>query len=232
MEIVVMIIMLLSGLAFLLKLTWHGIVGRTILTCVASAFLCFTWEYAIRQSRTQISDWLSQPELMLDTSVILTVDVAFQILFCVLMGKRVAGGHLGRAEAALLSVCLWFPGLLVFPVLFSALVELVFSMPGIGFALIGYGMALAVAAGVPVAVYVVKVAIPEQDFRLELMFLVNLLVAVLGVVATVNGRTASVGTDGIEWCSLAGVLAIFAVGSVAGFFFNRHLVNKQNSKIK
>lgn len=40
--------------------------------------------YAIQQSKTQIADWLADAQLMLDTSVVLTVEVALQMAFCML----------------------------------------------------------------------------------------------------------------------------------------------------
>ena len=35
--------------------------------------------------------------------------------------------------------------------------------------------------------------------------MVNMLIAALGVVATVNGRTAAAGTNQVEWGALGGV---------------------------
>ena len=68
--------------------------------------------------------------------------------------------------------------------------------------------------------------------RLELMFLVNGLIAILGVISTVNGRTAVNGTTEIEWDALAGVLAIAAAGAIVGVFVNKRVTNKYISKIK
>lgn len=62
--------------------------------------------------------------------------------------------------------------------------------------------------------------------------MVNLLTAALGIVATVNGQTAAVGIDSVEWSALAGVVAIIVAGAVAGLFLNKYLTNKQISKLK
>ena len=43
---------------------------------VATLFVGLMWPYAIQQSKTQIADWLANVQLMLDTSVVLTVEVA------------------------------------------------------------------------------------------------------------------------------------------------------------
>ena len=82
MEIVVTVIMLLVMLGFILKLTWHGLIGRSVLALVCALFIGLVWEYAAGQSKTQIAAWLQEPELMLDTSVLLTVDVFFQPCGC------------------------------------------------------------------------------------------------------------------------------------------------------
>ncbi|MFG6391136.1 MAG: hypothetical protein K1V76_02335, partial [Candidatus Amulumruptor sp.] len=115
METLVMVIMLLVAVAFVMKLTYHGPVGLAV-TCVMGAlFVLMTWEYATVQSKTQIADWLSDPALMLDTSVVLTLDVAVQMAMCVLMAKKVATGSLSRKSDAFLELILWFPGILIFP---------------------------------------------------------------------------------------------------------------------
>lgn len=82
----------------------------------------------------------------------------------------------------------------------------------------------------PPAVFVWLV--PEKEIRLELLFMVNMLIAALGVVATVNGRTAAAGTNQVEWGALGGVAAIIAAGTVAGIAYNRFQTKKQISKIK
>lgn len=73
---------------------------------------------------------------------------------------------------------------------------------------------------------------PEADIRLEVIFMVNLLIAALGVVATVNGRTAAVGTNSVDTGALGGIAAILACGFIAGLFINRLITRKKLSKIK
>ena len=91
METVVIIIMCLTGLVFLLKLTCHGNAGVVLLSFLAAAAVILMTDFASSQSRTRIEAWLGQPDIMLDTSVWLTLDVAFQIWFCFLAAKRLSG---------------------------------------------------------------------------------------------------------------------------------------------
>lgn len=231
METVVMIIMLLVGVSFVLKLTCHGWAGIAVLSVLSAAFVGFTTGFASEQSKTQIADWLCRPELMLDTSVLLTVDVLIQIFFCVLMARKLAG-TLGRKGNIALQAALWFPGLLIFPVLFSLLVEVVFALPGVDFSVIGWGTAACLLIVVPLASIGLKWLLPEVELRIELMFLINLLIAALGVVATVNGRTAATGTSSVEWGALAAVFGLLVAGSVAGIYYDRIITKKQISKLK
>lgn len=230
METVVMIIMLLVGFSFILKLTCHRFVGVIVLSLLPLLFLGSTYEFASMQSKTQIQDWLQQPSLMLDTSVLLTIDVAFQLTFCIFMAMRLSG-HLSRVQNVIFNITYWIPGLLLFPVLFSMLVELIFAMPGTAFATIGWGAAIAMFVLIPAVVYGVKYLLPEYELRLELMFLINILIAALGIVATVNGRTAAAGTNEVSWDALAGIFAIILIGSIAGMAYNKISTSRKLKKL-
>lgn len=227
MEIVVIIIMLMVGFNFVLKLTYHRLTGVLVTCAVAALFIILVQGDATGQSKTQISDWLNRPELMLDTSVVLTADVFFQVTFCIMMAKRLAGETLSRIGRIILAVTFWLPGLLIFPTLFAMLVEVIFSFPGADFTTITWCTAAAVMAGAPLLCYGVKLGLPEKDLRLELMFVVNAITAILGVLATVNGRTAVKGTNTVEWGALAGVLLILAAGAAIGFL----IYKRRNAKI-
>lgn len=222
--------MLLVGFNFMLKLTYHSLLGRLLTCAVAALFVGLSWEAASAQSKTQISDWLNRPDLMLDIAVVLTVDLAFQVTFCVMTAKRLAGEKLTKIESAIFAVSLWFPGLLIFPVLFAMLVEVIFSFPGSDFSTLAWTTAAAVLVVVPALIFSVKWLLPESDLRLELMFMINALTALLGVVATVNGRTAVKGTGSVEWDALLGILGIIAIGTIAGIIINKRNTSKFISK--
>lgn len=215
----------------MLKLTFHRLSGTIALALVASAFVFLTYDEATSQSKTQIADWLQNPSLMLDTSVWLAIDVAFQICFCIIEAKKMRG-ELSKRDKIAYRICLWIPGLLIFPVLFSALTQLIFALPGTDFTVIGCSTAAAVLFIVPLMAYFVKWLLPETDIRLELMFMINLLIAALGIVATVNGRTAAVGTNNVDWYALSAVFGLLAVGCVVGLLLNRFIINRKINKIQ
>lgn len=230
MEIVLMIIMALVTVSFLLKMTCHGWIGKIVWCAAGAIFIVLTCDSATTQSKTQIADWLSQPDLMLDTSVWLTVDVAFQLCFCVLAAKSL-GDTLSKTERALLRICRLIPGLLIFPVLFAILTELIFSLPGVDFSLIARSLAIGLLILFPLLSAGIRYLIPEAEIRLEMIFMVNLLTAALGVIATVNGRTAAVGTNTVEWSALAGIAVILLAGAAAGMIYYRYITRKKVSKI-
>lgn len=231
METVVIIIMIAVSFSFLLKLTFHRPLGAVSLALVAAVSIFLTYDEAASQSKTQIADWLQNPSLMLDTSVWLTIDVAFQICFCAMAAKKMTE-KLSKKEKIAYEICLWIPGLLIFPVLFAALTQLIFALPGTDFAVIGWSATAAIFVIVPLMTYFFKWLLPETDIRLELLFMVNLLIAVLGIVATVNGRTAAVGTNNIDWYSLSAVFGLLAVGGIAGLSINQFVLNRKINKIQ
>ena len=231
METVVIIIFALSALSFLLKLSFHGWPGRVGLALLCALFTALATDAASMQSKTQIADWLGRPELMLDAAVWLTLDVALQIAFCVVAAgpqPHTRGARIGRA------VLLWFPGLIIFPALFALLTAAMFALTGTDFALIGRTMAACVLFLFPAGAWAMKWLLPERELRLELLFLLALLTAALGIVATVNGRTAAVGTGSVELLPLLGVFALILVGAAAGMLLarmrRRRLISKSHFK--
>lgn len=231
METVVIIIMALVSFSFILKLTFHRPAGAVLLASVAAVTMILTYNEAASQSKSQIADWLQNPGLMLDTSVWLTIDVAFQLCFCSICAKSVFG-RLSKKESIAYGICLWIPGLLIFPVLFAVLTQLIFAMPGTDFALIGWISAGVLLIATPLMGWGIKWLLPESDLRLELMFIINLLIVALGVVATVNGRTAAVGTNAVEWDALIGVFALLFIGFVTGIFYNKIITDRRINQLQ
>lgn len=232
MEIVVIIIMLLVIFSLLLKMTYMPVYGRLTISSLLALSIGLSWEYAANQSKTQIAEWLQNPELMLDIAVLLTIDVFIQVSFCILDAKFMSGEKMTKTGNILRVAALWLPGILIFPTLFSGLVEVIFSFPGMDFGALAWTLAAAIFLASISLPVLIKCVIPEKDLRLELIFMVNALIAILGVIATVNGRTAVAGTDNIEWQTLLGVLSLLIVGAAAGFLIFKRNNNKKLSHIQ
>lgn len=232
MEIVAVIIMLMVILSLVLKLTYLPVGARLVICLICAAFTGLSWESAAAQSKTQIADWLQNPGLMLDIAVLLTVDVFIQVSFCILNARYISGERMAATARIVRLATLWMPGILIFPTLSAMLVEVIFSFPGADFATLAWSVAAVVFVAAASLPAIVRRIVPEDDLRLELIFLVNAMTALLGVVATVNGRTAVAGTDSVEWLPLAGVVVLLLLGASAGFFLFRHKDSKKISHIR
>lgn len=217
METVVIAIMFMVCLSFVLRLTFYKPLGVLVASLIAAVFVAMMWSVAINSSRTQIQDWLGNQQLMLDTSVVLTIDVALQMSFCVLACRALSAYEsLGKSMKVLWHVLRVVPGLLILPVLFAILVEVIFAFPGEDFqtvAMITGGVVLVVSS---VLAFGLNWLLPEKELRLEMLFLLSALIGILGIVATVNGRTAVDGTGSVEWGALAGVICLMAAGAIVG----------------
>lgn len=217
METVVVVLMILVCFNFMLKQTYRKLWSVAVISVVAALFVGLIWPYAIEQSKTQIADWLANPSLMLDTSVVLSIEVVLQMAFCMLAAHVLTTGPIRRRTLWAYRALRWFPGILIFPVLFSVLVWLIFSFPGVSFPLIAWSMAAGVLVLIPLGSFFLRWLLPEKELRLELLFLANALIAILGIIATVNGRTAVAGVSEVDWTALGGLLGLLLLGGGIGF---------------
>lgn len=228
METVVIVLMILVCFNFMMKQTYRKPWSVAAIAVVSALFVGLMWPYAIQQSKTQIADWLANTQLMLDTSVVLTLEVALQMAFCMLAAHVMTTGPIKKRTLWMYRALRWFPGILIFPVLFSALVYLIFFFPGVSFSLVAWCMAAAVLVLVPAGTWLLRWLLPEKELRLEILFLTNALTAILGIIATVNGRTAVAGISEVDWGALAGLLALLAGGGLIGLVIYKYRRIKTN----
>jgi len=221
MENVVLVMMILVCFNYILKQTYRKVYSIAFSAIVCALFVGLMWPYAIEQSKSQISDWLANSALMLDIAVILTLEVAVQMAFCVLSAHIQTSGKVKPITIWVYRVLRWFPSVLIFPVLFSLLVSAIFALPGVSFSLIAWVLAAIVFIVIPLAAWGVKWLLPEKEIRLELLFLSNALIAILGVIATVNGQTAVAGISDVDWKALGGVVSLLICGLVLGIIAYR-----------
>lgn len=209
MDTIVLILILLTAFNFLLKQTFWKPVAVGAAAGIATIFVILMWPYAIEQSKTQIADWLSDNQLMLDTSVVLTLEIVVQMAFCLLAVHVANYSPVKNRMMVAYRLLYWFPGVLIIPVLFFGLTQAIFSFPGVSFKLIAWLFGLFVFVVIPLGRWLIRWLLPEEDLRLELFFLTNALVAILGIIATVNGRTAVEGVGDVDWSALTGCVVLF-----------------------
>ena len=225
MKTVVLVIMVLICFNFCLKQTFLRFWQLCVSTLACALFVGLIWPYAIEQSRQQIEVWLADQPLMLDTSVLLTLEALWQMAFCLLAGKLLYEGQLKTCVIVCYRILRFFPGLLILAVLFAAEVALIYQLPGVDFAVTAWGMSLAVLILLPALYWLIRWLLPERDLRLEILFLCNALLLLLGIVATVNGTTSFKGSDAIEWTALAAFLLLTLVCSLIGWMRYRKTIN-------
>ena len=216
METVVLVMMISVCFNYMLKQTYRKIYSVLLSAAVCALFVGLMWPYAIEQSKSQISDWLADSSLMLDIAVILTLEVAIQMSFCILSAHIQTSGKVKPITIWVYRILRWFPGVLIFPVLFSLLVSAIFALPGVSFSLVAWGLAAIVFVAIPLGCWGIKWLLPEKEIRLELLFLANALIAILGVIATVNGQTAVAGISEVDWSALGGIVVLLIFGLMAG----------------
>lgn len=220
MQIVVVALMLLATLCFLLKQTFLPWKSWVVVALAAAALAALSWPVAIQQSKSQIADWLSNTSLMADTAVLLTVEVALHVAFC-LQRLRPASQRSSVLRRVLSIVVEYFPGLAFFAVVFSGLVMLIFTFTGVPFQRVAWVYAVSLSVAIPLVVLALRKMIPDEESRLELLFMLDVLMAVLGIVATVNGRTSVVGTDNLNLPSFVAMLSIVAFGAALGLLMHK-----------
>lgn len=232
METVVLVMMTVVCFNYLLKQTWRKPFFVALSAVVCALFVGLAWPWAIEQSKNRIAGWLADSALMLDLAVLLTLEVALQMAFCIVAAHIHSAGRVKPSVVWAYRLLRWFPGLLVFPVLFSLLVAAIFSLPGMSFPLVAWSLAAVVAAVIPLGRWALKHLLPEKEIRLELLFLANALIALLGIIATVNGRTAVAGVTSVDWPALGGVTSFVAAGLLLGVAVFRIKQKRMNKKQK
>lgn len=228
METVVLIMMVFLCFNYILKQTFRKVYFVALSSVLCALFVGLTWPYAIEQSKAQIANWLANSTLMLDIAVILTLEVTIQMSFCILAAHIQTSNKVKPLIIWMYRILRWFPGILIYPVLFSFLTVAIFALPSTSYPLIAWSLAGVTILAIMLGCYGLKWLLPEKDIRLELLFLLNALVAILGIIVTVNGRTAVVGVSNVDWMAFGSVLLLVVCGLVGGISTYRIKLNRIN----
>ena len=218
--------------SFVLKQTFHNVKEIMVAAVVLTFFAGMMWTFAIEQSKTQIAAWIADQKLMLDMAVLMSVDVALTMLFCVFFVDVKTSDHVSKAKHAAYFALKYFPGLLVFPVVFSFLVMLIFLFPGMSFQVVSWGLGAVLFVLVPVLTYGLRWLLPEASIRLEMLFLINVLLGLMGIIGTVNGKTAVAGINDFDGKALLAVVAMVVAGMAVGMFYYRWRANRAVRKME
>ncbi len=232
MELVIQILMLFIVLNCMFKISFWKWWQAVLFSLVCALFVVWMYPYAIRQSKTQIADYLQDVTAMQNAAVLVTIESAVCFGFCFAALRNM----FGKTVKHWMKPFYWYPGLLIFQVLFYVLTQAIFALPGTGFSTTAYCLAAGVLIALPLFGYGIRQLIPEKELRLEVHFLVSLFVCILGLITTVNGNVtyASVKEPvNVKTIILSG--GLFLLTFVAGIAFNKMkwiIFSKKQSKTK
>lgn len=221
MQTVVLSILLLGCLSAFLKLSfarpWH----LWLWTAAASVGTGLAGHWASTQSKTQIADFLSNPTLMADVAVLLTLEVSLMVAFCLkriqsTTDRRESGGRETVKRVAMFFVEM-YPGIILFVAIFCMLTALMFQLTGVSFSRISWMSGAALAAIIPILAWSMRRLFSKPEQRLELLFFINLTIAALGIVSTVNGRTAVESAAHVDWTNLLAIVVLTIAMAAIGW---------------
>ncbi|MBF0647610.1 MULTISPECIES: hypothetical protein [Dysgonomonas] len=218
MELIIQILMLFIVINCIVKLSFWKPWQAAIFGLICAVFVLWTCQYATMQSKTQLADYLKNIKVMQDAAVLITIESAICFAFCFAALRDMFGKKVKRWIQPLY----WYPSLLIFPVLFYLLTQLIFSFPGTDFDAISYILAAAALLILPALSYLVRYIYHEKELRLEVYFLVSLFVCIIGLITTVNGNvTYAAVEEQLNIKALLLSLGLFSTAFVLGFFWNK-----------
>lgn len=220
MEYIVPILILFILLNIFLKLSFRPWWYSVVFSLVAALFLLLVVPFAASQSKTQLEAWLQNPLVMQNVAVLITVETAILFAFAFIRLRQVLGTPVKKYILLPLDI---YPGFLLFPVLFYTLTQLFFVLPGVDFDTSAYMFAAGILVGIPFFSWSMVRIVPEEELRLEILFIVNLFVGITGLITTVNGETAYAAVNqSFDVRAVLLALAIFALLFAGGFLRERY----------
>ena len=201
----------------MIKLSFWNRLQMVLFAVFCVLFIIWVEKYAILQSKTQMSEYLTNQNALKDAAVLITIETFVAINFCFTAFKV----FLGEKDSKWGQMLFYFPGVLIFPVLYLALTQSIFAFTGVAFRNVTYLMALVVFILVVLGSSGLKNLLPEKEFRLEVHFLVSLFVMAIGLLTTVNGHVTyaynPVRNNKVEVIAIS--LFVFAL--LTGLFLNK-----------
>lgn len=219
MELIIHLLMALILVNSIIKLSFWKIGQIALMMLVYTVYILLIYPVAIKQSKTQIEDFLADHVMMQNMSVVVTVEsaVCFAFCFAALMG------HFGSKKHKIVRLILkYYPGILPFLVLFYGLTQAAFTFTGFHFLTMAILYASIVILCMVLAVIALKKLIPEFDLRLEIHFMMSLIICILGLITTVDGKIiykSSEETINVNYILLS--MGLFIFFFLIGFLGNK-----------
>ena len=185
MELILQILMLFIGINCLIKLSFWKTWQTVLFGLLCALFVWFSQSVTVTLSKTKLEALLHSPTVLQDLAVLITAESAICFGFCIVALRQL----FGKSKMCKSKILYAYPGLLIFPVLFYAQVQLIFGLPGVSFEKIAWVMAVAIFVLIPAGSWLIKWLFPEPELKLEVHFLLSFIVCIIGLLVTVNGNT-------------------------------------------
>lgn len=188
MKSITLIVQALILLGLGLKMSfWQKRVG-VFIACLCLLFSLGILHWTVEIPQNRITDWMHDYHSRQDIAVCLMLDVAFQISFCLMTVRRKYGSSLSKAGRWCYRLLLGYPGLIFYGIIFLLQVELIGSFPGQSFWLTAFLEGLFFMLILLLIRKGFIQLLPQADSRLELLFLIEVMVGILGILSTVCGN--------------------------------------------
>jgi hypothetical protein len=185
MELIIQVLMGLILINGVIKLSFWRISQIVIILFIYIAFILLIYPIAIKQSKTQIENFLADSLVMQNMTVLITLESVAGFAFCFSELMEWFENKKYKIRRLLLK---YYPGILLFLVLFYGLTQTVFTFSGFNFLTITIFYAVIVLLLIVLAIIAIKKFVPDFDLRLEVHFIVNLIICILGLIITVDEK--------------------------------------------
>lgn len=183
MDYVIPLLALFLTLSFLLKVGFYSRWGTWLAAVCCAIFVLLVTPWVTEQSRMDMEVFFASRSRMLDLSVLITLEAAILIAFCFdcFAGQRTRNTLFKCSVTCLLRL---YPGLLIACVLCYALAELLFSFPGLNFNTLAWTAATVTFLITGLGARLLRTLIDDEALRLEILFVTNLFIIILSIIAT------------------------------------------------
>ncbi len=207
MESLVQLLMLLVCLVAVIKLSlahkWLNLAFALLLF----AFTLWIKDFCSEETIAGISMYIEQKSLRESMAILLTLEGLVYMLYAFAPKKKVLA---------------FYPSLLIFPILYYTETNLFFAFAGEDFFLVALLLALAVLSLFVALPYLIKWLVPEEEIRLELLFLSSIIMTVLGLLTTVDDRLSyEAPPTEIPLRGLLIALVLFVICFAIGYYLPR-----------
>lgn len=219
MELIIQILMMFVFLGCCLRLSFWKWWQSMIFSAICTVFILWSYQYSILQSKTQIIDYLNNVKMMQNMAVLITIESVICISFCFASLRK----STKNSKNKFIDLLKFYPGILIFPVLFYVMTQLIFNLSGVSFSTISYVIALVTFLALPLISQLLKRLLNEYEFRLEVYFLVCLFICALGLITTVSGEVVYTAVEqSLNFKAYLMALAVFLLAFGIGYSWNKY----------